>query len=82
METTTAAVEKAEKLMKQSMAGNDGSHDAWHVLRVRDLALSLAREEGLSSSPDSLLVVGLLPSSTHTFSFATSSFVYVSKCKS
>lgn len=57
---TTAAVERAEKLMREAMEGNDASHDAWHVLRVRDLAVSLAREEGLSSSPDSMLVVSPL----------------------
>ncbi|KAF4355977.1 hypothetical protein F8388_025980 [Cannabis sativa] len=30
------------------MNGNDASHDAAHVWRVRDLALSLAQDEGLS----------------------------------
>ncbi|KAK4786345.1 hypothetical protein SAY86_003034 [Trapa natans] len=59
MRTAAAIVERAEKLMRKAMGGNDASHDAWHVLRVRDLALSIAREEGLSSSPDSMLVVEL-----------------------
>ncbi|XP_031372023.1 uncharacterized protein LOC116187465 isoform X2 [Punica granatum] len=58
-EVATAVVKRAEKLMREAMKGNDASHDAWHVLRVRDLALSLAREEGLPSSPDSMLVVEL-----------------------
>ncbi|KAH9771666.1 HD domain-containing protein [Citrus sinensis] len=39
-------VRKAEKLVERNMKGNDASHDASHVWRVRDLALSLAREEG------------------------------------
>ncbi|CAM8943448.1 unnamed protein product [Rhodiola kirilowii] len=41
------------------MKGNDASHDAAHVFRVRDLALSLACEEGLSSSTDSMEIVEL-----------------------
>ncbi|KAH9707227.1 HD domain-containing protein [Citrus sinensis] len=50
-------VRKAEKLVERSMKGNDASHDASHVWRVRDLALSLAREEGLASNPDSMEIV-------------------------
>lgn len=50
---------RAEKLVEEVMKGNDASHDAAHVFRVRDLALSLAREEGLSSSPDSMEIVEL-----------------------
>ncbi|KAF8398713.1 hypothetical protein HHK36_014570 [Tetracentron sinense] len=46
-------VRNAEKLVVSAMKGNDASHDASHVFRVRDLALSLAREEGLSSSSSS-----------------------------
>ncbi|MCH92516.1 metal-dependent phosphohydrolase, partial [Trifolium medium] len=42
-----------------AMKGNDASHDAAHVWRVRDLALSLASEEGLSSDPDSMEIVEL-----------------------
>ncbi|KAK1274374.1 hypothetical protein QJS04_geneDACA019178 [Acorus gramineus] len=52
-------VRKAEKLVELRMRGNDGSHDASHAFRVRDLALSLAVEEGLSSSPDTLLIIEL-----------------------
>ncbi|XP_030441222.1 uncharacterized protein LOC115663358 [Syzygium oleosum] len=52
-------VAEAEKLMEGHMKGNDSSHDAWHVFRVRDLALSLAREEGLASRPDSMEIVEL-----------------------
>ncbi|KAB1215579.1 hypothetical protein CJ030_MR4G017893 [Morella rubra] len=43
-------VRNAEELVERIMKGNDASHDAAHVWRVRDLALTLAREEGLFSS--------------------------------
>uniref|UniRef100_A0A0E0M902 HD domain-containing protein n=1 Tax=Oryza punctata TaxID=4537 RepID=A0A0E0M902_ORYPU len=54
-----AAVRAAEELVEREMSGRDASHDAAHALRVRDLALSLAAELGLSSSPDRLLIVEL-----------------------
>ncbi|KAM6602437.1 hypothetical protein CsatA_022046 [Cannabis sativa] len=50
-------VRNAEKLVEKAMNGNDASHDAAHVWRVRDLALSLAQDEGLSSNPHSLQIV-------------------------
>ncbi|XP_050899299.1 uncharacterized protein LOC127106062 isoform X3 [Lathyrus oleraceus] len=52
-------VRKAEALVEIAMKGNDASHDAAHVWRVRDLALSLASEEGLSSNPHSMEIVEL-----------------------
>ncbi|KAE8022994.1 hypothetical protein FH972_008751 [Carpinus fangiana] len=52
-------VRNAEKLVERAMRGNDASHDAAHVWRVRELALSLAREEGLFSNPDSMEIVEL-----------------------
>ncbi|KAG2537363.1 uncharacterized protein YpgQ-like [Panicum virgatum] len=52
------AVRRAEELVEREMAGRDASHDAAHALRVRDLALSLAAEEGLSA-PARLLTVEL-----------------------
>ncbi|KAE9450783.1 hypothetical protein C3L33_17318, partial [Rhododendron williamsianum] len=57
----SSTVSGAEKLVESAMKGNDASHDAAHVFRVRDLALSLAREEGLSSSPDSMEIVRIYP---------------------
>ncbi|XP_058097893.1 uncharacterized protein LOC131242930 [Magnolia sinica] len=51
-------VRNAEKLVERAMKGNDASHDAAHAFRVRDLALSLAHEEGLPS-PHSMFVVEL-----------------------
>lgn len=50
-------VRNAEELVERAMRGNDASHDATHVWRVRELALSLAREEGLFSNPDSMEIV-------------------------
>ncbi|KAJ3690174.1 hypothetical protein LUZ61_019338 [Rhynchospora tenuis] len=56
-------VRSAEKLVETAMAGRDASHDAAHAFRVRDLALSLASEEGLGADPasdsDSLEIVAL-----------------------
>ncbi|KAK0575628.1 hypothetical protein LWI29_004093 [Acer saccharum] len=52
-------VSKAEKLVERSMKGNDASHDPSHIRRVGDLALFLARDHGLSSNPDSMLIVEL-----------------------
>ncbi|KAF4346702.1 hypothetical protein F8388_024254 [Cannabis sativa] len=52
-------VRNAEKLVEKAMNGNDASHDAAHVWRVRDLALSLAQDEGLSSNPHSMQIVEL-----------------------
>ncbi|GFP88948.1 uncharacterized protein ypgq [Phtheirospermum japonicum] len=52
-------IAKAEELVKSAMKGNDASHDAAHAFRVRDLALSLAREESLSASAHSMLTVEL-----------------------
>ncbi|XP_062090052.1 uncharacterized protein LOC133796517 [Humulus lupulus] len=52
-------VRNAEKLVEKTMKGNDASHDAAHVWRVRDLALSLAQDEGLSSNPHSMQIVEL-----------------------
>ncbi|KAI8538543.1 hypothetical protein RHMOL_Rhmol09G0111800 [Rhododendron molle] len=56
----SSTVSSAKKLVESAMKGNDASHDAAHVFRVRDLALSLAREEGLSSSPDSMEIHAFL----------------------
>uniref|UniRef100_A0A7N0RDN1 HD/PDEase domain-containing protein n=1 Tax=Kalanchoe fedtschenkoi TaxID=63787 RepID=A0A7N0RDN1_KALFE len=61
-ESTTKMAEtvrRAEQLVKTAMKGNDASHDAAHVFRVRDLALALAQEEGLSLSPGSMEIVEL-----------------------
>lgn len=57
MASIVTTVRNAEKLVERTMKGNDASHDAAHVWRVRDLALSLAQEEGLSS--DSMEIVEL-----------------------
>jgi len=56
------AVRRAEELVGREMAGRDASHDAAHALRVRDLALSLAAEEGLSAPARLLTVTNRLAS--------------------
>lgn len=56
-ELERAALQAAEKLMRDAMAHNDPSHDALHVLRVRDTALKLAR--ALPAGSVDLLVVEL-----------------------
>ncbi|XP_020093401.1 uncharacterized protein LOC109713648 [Ananas comosus] len=59
-ERCRAVVRKAEELVASAMAGRDASHDAAHAFRVRDLALSLAREEeNNNSSSISLEIVEL-----------------------
>lgn len=50
-------VNNAEKLVEKMMSGRDASHDAAHAFRVRDLALSLAKEENLDHNR--LLIVEL-----------------------
>ncbi|GAA0145122.1 hydrolase [Lithospermum erythrorhizon] len=61
MENEKMSIERAEELVKSVMSENDGSHDAGHAFRVRDLALSLANEQQISlySSPQSMLIVEL-----------------------
>jgi hypothetical protein len=55
------AVRRAEELVEREMAGRDASHDAAHALRVRDLALSLGAEEGLTAPARLLTVTNHLP---------------------
>eukprot|EP00891_Asterochloris_glomerata_P004611 jgi/Astpho2/4611/fgenesh1_pm.00067_%23_39_t len=45
-----AIIAAAEAFVKEELAGNDGSHDWWHIHRVRQMALLLAQEEGLPAS--------------------------------
>ena len=45
-----AVIVAAEELVQKVMGAWDSSHDPFHALRVRDLALSLASEEGLRLS--------------------------------
>lgn len=48
-------VAMAEELVHKVMGQWDSSHDPFHAFRVRDLALSLAKEEALP--PNSLQIV-------------------------
>lgn len=43
--TMTAVVDRAEAWVREELAHNDGSHDYWHIHRVRATAMALAREE-------------------------------------
>jgi len=49
--STAAAtiVSRAEAFVKTELAEMDGSHDWWHIARVRKTALSLATEAGLAT---------------------------------
>ncbi|ERN09435.1 uncharacterized protein LOC18437588 [Amborella trichopoda] len=51
-------VRRAEELVQRIMRGWDASHDAFHAFRVRNLALSLALQENLTS-PDTLEIIEL-----------------------
>jgi uncharacterized protein len=39
-------VSAAEQLIRQTLAGDSSGHDWWHIDRVRNVALRLAKEEG------------------------------------
>ncbi|KAF8150066.1 hypothetical protein B0H34DRAFT_732285 [Crassisporium funariophilum] len=51
-----AVVDAAEKIMVDTMARYDSSHDKYHVQRVRKTALALARNVTVSPTPDLLVV--------------------------
>ncbi|KAL4186139.1 hypothetical protein AMTRI_Chr09g12740 [Amborella trichopoda] len=51
-------VRRAEELVQRIMRGWDASHDAFHAFRVRNLALSLALQDNLTS-PDTLEIIEL-----------------------
>ena len=56
--TPQSNVADAEAFGREELAGMDGSHDWWHIHRVRTTALALASEERLVS-PRSLEIVEL-----------------------
>ncbi|CAL5229842.1 g13251 [Coccomyxa viridis] len=55
-------IQITEDFVKQELArlGPDASHDWWHVYRVRNLAKSLARQEGLTGKSVHLVEVAAL----------------------
>lgn len=53
-----ARVAAAETYAKACISGHDSSHDWWHVDRVRNSAVSLARQEGLLVRLTGRLVAG------------------------
>jgi uncharacterized protein len=54
---SASIVASAEAFVREELSGMDGSHDWWHIHRVRQLALSLATEENLP--PASIEIVEL-----------------------
>ena len=47
--TMTSVVDRAEAYVREELAQNDGSHDYWHIDRVRANAMALAREESTTN---------------------------------
>lgn len=56
----TQMITLAEQLVKQHMAKYDPSHDWWHVNRVRNTALKLARSEEEAGGAIDLVVLELV----------------------
>jgi uncharacterized protein len=54
----TELVKRVEKYVKRELANHDGSHDFWHIHRVRNTALSIAKEEfeGITTNADFELI--------------------------
>ena len=40
-------LQQAEDFVKKQLAGAEGGHDWWHVLRVRNTARTLAQQEAV-----------------------------------
>lgn len=57
LQEKSTIVAKTEEFVKSELANNDGSHDFHHIDRVRNTALSLAKEENIPT--DKLLIVEL-----------------------
>lgn len=49
-EDLTFVIHAAEQFVKSELAGNDSSHDYFHICRVRSVADTLAKKEGLTES--------------------------------
>jgi uncharacterized protein len=47
--TMTSVIDHAEAYVREELAQNDGSHDYWHIDRVRANAMALAREESTTN---------------------------------
>ena len=58
MATATDIAHEAIQFVKNQLAGHDGSHDWWHVQRVRNLAMKLAQKQ-IKLQPVDLEVVEL-----------------------
>jgi len=49
-------ITKIERFVRDELRNHDGSHDFWHIHRVRNNALSLAKLEGIASEEDLTIV--------------------------
>jgi uncharacterized protein len=49
-------ITKIERFVRNELRNHDGSHDFWHIHRVRNIALSLAELEGITSEEDLTIV--------------------------
>jgi len=47
---------KVEQFVRDELKDHDGSHDYWHIHRVRNNALSLAKQEGITSEEDLTII--------------------------
>ena len=49
-------ITKIERFVRDELQNHNGSHDFWHIHRVRNNALSLAKLEGITSEEDLTIV--------------------------
>ena len=54
-----ATVKATEKFVRDELAGMDGSHDWWHIDRVRRIALEIAKAEGSNGEEHFHVIVEL-----------------------
>ena len=45
-------INQIERFVQNELRNHDGSHDWWHIHRVRNNALTLAKHEGITSKED------------------------------
>lgn len=69
---STALVEATEAFVRRELAGQDSSHDFWHIHRVRNLALTLAREERLPAEQLEVVQLAALLHDLHDWKYSGS----------
>mmetsp|Transcript_13861 Transcript_13861/g.23423 ORF Transcript_13861/g.23423 Transcript_13861/m.23423 type:complete len:317 (+) Transcript_13861:334-1284(+) len=67
-------IKKTEEYVRGEIekAGNDSSHDWWHIVRVRNLALTLAKEEGLATETLETVQLAALLHDLHDWKYSGS----------